>query len=136
MLVERWRDTVSTEDDPWRRIVALIDEFAGDADLREHCIRWTEFCVIAARRPELAAEVQRVYDLWRDHLTDAIDTGVQSGLFALKLPLPIAVQLLLTAIDGFELELAAAIAEVDGKRLRDVLLSAARFVLGLSNEHA
>ncbi len=136
VLVQRWRDTASTEDDPWRRIVALIDELADDVDLRAHCIRWTEFCVIAARRPQLAREVQRVYDLWRDDLTEAIEAGVQSGLFALKLPLPDTLDLLLTAVDGFELELAAGITDLDGRRLREVLLNTARLVLGLPSDHA
>jgi AcrR family transcriptional regulator len=135
-LVARWRDVVLTEDDPWRRIVALIDQLANDADLREHCIRWTEFSVIAARRPQLAAEVQRVYDVWQEALAQAIDAGVQSGLFTPKLSQPDAIDLLLSAVDGFELQVAAGITGVDQRRVRQVLLNTARLILGLPSEHA
>jgi AcrR family transcriptional regulator len=130
-LIEHWSSVVACKpNDPWSRIVALVDALVEDADLRRHCITWTQYCVVASREPALRAGVQRVGREWRQHLEAAIADGVQAGTFQPVLRIDEVLDVLLSQVDGCELMIASGMQPMDGPRLRHLFLSTAALLLG------
>jgi AcrR family transcriptional regulator len=130
-LISARAAATGADEDPWDRIVDLVDSLAEDPDLRRHCVTWTQYCVVASREPALQDGVGRIFDAWRRHLGDAIRTGVERGRFTPALPVEDALDVLLTQIDGCELGVAAGTGGIDGPRLRELVLRTAALVLGV-----
>jgi AcrR family transcriptional regulator len=118
-------------EDPWQRIVALVDSLADDPDLPRHCVTWTQYCVVASREPELREGVQRIYAAWRRHLGAAIREGVESGRFRPVMEVDDVLDLLLAQIDGFELSVAGGYDRMNAEHLRGLVLRSAGLMLGV-----
>ncbi len=133
-LCSYWDRLVAGEDDPWDRITSLISDFTGHPQLRDHCKTWVELCAAGGRRPELRPAVERIVTWWREALDSALRQGEESGQFRLLLPRPTTVDLLVAAVDGWELRLASEASPLTAAQMREAFLSSARVLLGLGLE--
>ena len=131
-LLDRWQAATADVDDPWQQIVVLVEQLATAPDVRRHCSLWTEFAVVAGRNQFMRPGFRSIYDNWRQLLTDAVLAGVSSGDFRPALPVDDVVTVLLTHMDGCELQIAAGIDAMDGETLRRLTLELADALLRTS----
>lgn len=122
--------------DPWQRIVNLVDSLARDPDLRRHCVIWTQYCVVASREPAMQRGVQRIQQAWRRHVERAVREGIASGLFDPVLDPETAIDMIVTQVDGCELAVAAGYRGSGPDRLRELVLGPAAALLGLDPARA
>ena len=128
-LLDRWQAATADVADPWEQIVVLVEQLADAPDVRRHCSLWTEFAVVAGRNEFMRPGFRSIYDNWRDLLTKAVANGVAAGEFTPVLPADDVVTVLLTHMDGCELQLAAGIDAMDAATLRRLSLELAETLL-------
>jgi AcrR family transcriptional regulator len=129
--LDAYGEMVGGDEDPWRRIVTLVEQVVLDPHLTENAAIWTEFAASAARHPSLRAPLRRTYDGWRALVFDAIADGVRLGVFRPRFAVDDVVDLVVTILDGAELAVNAEIGSMSGERMRALVLSAAGLALGL-----
>jgi AcrR family transcriptional regulator len=128
-LLDRWATATTDIEHPWDQIAALVNQLATAPDVRRHCSLWTEFAAAAGRHSYLRSGFAAIYDSWRQLLTQAVNTGVDQGLFSPVIPVDDVVTVLLTHMDGCELALAADIDVMDADRLQSLTLTLAADLL-------
>jgi len=133
-LLDRWRSATSDVDDPWDQIVVLVEQLAAAPDVRRHCSLWTEFAVVAGRNRFMRPGFRSIYDNWRNLLTRAVNAGVESSQFNPQMPTDDIVTVLLTHMDGCELQLAADIDVMSGNEIRRLTLALASGLLGRESQ--
>ncbi len=132
-LINRWREHAERESDPWAKIVGLIDELAGEQDLRSHSSTWLEFCSSASRHPKLRQPVLRVYASWRKILIEAVDEGVASGAFSPARASEDVADAINAAVDGLHVAMAVRLSGMTPERFRRLVLHVAGLLLGTSD---
>ena len=135
-LLDRWARVTDDRADPWQRITALVEQLAGDPDLRRHCQLWIEFSASGSRDPGLRSGVLRVYFAWRALFNETIEEGIRRGEFRPALDPGEVADVLVALVDGFELAIAAGTDTLDAERLRSLVLRTAALALGLPLERA
>jgi AcrR family transcriptional regulator len=132
-LLREWetlaRDRV---DDPWDRLLGLVDRLARSQLLAERATIWADFCASAARHPELQPHLRRVENEWRSVLAGAIRDGTARGEFRPQLPTDDVADLLVAQIDGALLAIAGEMGHMDGDRLHDLMVASAALLLDYS----
>jgi len=91
---------------PWARIASLVVSITSADDYLERCALWIEFAAAASRDGELRRMMTEAYGRWRVPLTEAVQAGVEDGIFRPVLSPSSVVDNLLALIDGYELALA------------------------------
>lgn len=128
-LLTRWRDEAGRDGDAWRRLLTLIDTLTGDADLDRRSTTWVEFCVSAARYPQLRRGVAQVYAAWRDLLRTLVADGSAHGAFDPALGPDRAADILSALVDGCDLATASRASALTPPAYRDLLVDAATALL-------
>lgn len=134
-LLESWSRIARAADDPWRRIEMLIEQLSESPALDRRAALWTELSANAARRPQLREPLRRVHDAWRSLVLDTIREGTRRGRFRPVVGEREAVDLLDATIDGALVAMAGDARHMDGRRLRELALTAAALALGLGAAH-
>jgi AcrR family transcriptional regulator len=134
-LLESWSRIARAADDPWRRIEMLIEQLSESPALDRRAAVWTEFSANAARRPQLREPLRRVHDAWRSLVLDAVREGTRWGRFRPVVGEREAVDLLHATIDGALVAMAGDARHMDGRRLRELALTAAALALGVGPAH-
>lgn len=107
--------THRSHDDPWQRIVSVLTELVSPAKPVKEARNWLDLCAAAAREPDLQPTVLEVQQRWIRLIENAIEDGIERGLFRPVLP-PIEVAAAINALgDGMVLNLALA-SPADGVR--------------------
>lgn len=122
--------TAGTAEDPWERIVGLVDDLSGREDLRGRSLLWVEFAAASSRVEEIRDAFALIYDAWRARLRAAVDLGIERGDFTPVVPVDDAVELILEQIDGCILAVASGLGRIDGPRMRELSLRLAAALLG------
>jgi AcrR family transcriptional regulator len=130
MLLEDWQRLYETERDPWRRIVGLIDHLSHSHEVASRAAIWADFVASASRRPELREPLARVYEMWRRLIGEAIDDGLERGIFELQLERDDVVDLVVAQLDGATVALAGFAAHMSPDRMREMALRGAAVLLG------
>ncbi len=133
-LIDRWRGRAQRESAPWEKIVGLIEELTGEADLPGHSAAWLEFCSSATRHPKLRPSVLRVYENWRQILMEAVQEGVASGAFHPVLPSDEIVDAIDAVVDGLHLATAVRLDGMSPERFRRLALHVAGLLLATSDD--
>lgn len=129
-LLARWRlRAESWPDDPWRRIVFLVDELTLGPDLKRHAATWTEFCSSAARHDELRGPVSEVFIGWRRLIVDAIEQARAMGLAEPEMEARDVADILNAVVDGFEMATAVDAGLVTAERFRALVIAVASSLL-------
>lgn len=133
IAVAEARRVASAVDDPWERLLALIDVILGGGeDWRAEWHVWLEFWAACARDEELRERTADVYGTWRALLTAAIDDGD----FARNAPTAEIVTALLAAIDGTALHGLLGIGDLDRAGARRAVRRLAASYLGVDGASA
>lgn len=105
-------------DDPWNRILAMIDRWVNIEDLIGHSSIWLHFAEAARRSKEMQELFHPIYWQWYEHAHRAVSLGVDNGTLAPVLDTHNAVQIFMTFFDGSEVEIATGITDDSRGRLR------------------
>lgn len=130
LLLDDWQRLYEAEPDAWRRIVGLIDHLSHSHELASRAAIWADFVASASRRPELRPPLARVYETWRRLIGEAIDDGVQRGVFEPRLDRDDVVDLMVAQLDGATIALAGSAAHMSPDRMREMALRGAAVLLG------
>jgi AcrR family transcriptional regulator len=129
-LLDSWSALSGSQDPPWQRIVALIEQLTRAEDVRSHCIIWTEFAAASARYDFLRSGFAKVYGTWQDLLRRALVDGVAAGDFSPVLPVDDVVSIVLAHLDGCEVAIASGIGVMTAERMHVLTLALCRKLLG------
>lgn len=129
-LLEDWANLYEAEQDPWQRIVGLVDHLAKSHESWQRAAIWADFVASASRRPELRDPLARVYAAWRRLVGEAVDDGVEQGVFNLQLDRDDVVDLVIAALDGATIALAGHVEHMSAKRMRELTLRGTAVLLG------
>ncbi len=128
--LEAWQSAAPDGGEPWSRIVALLYASLPDPLLWRSRI-WIEFCAMA-RDEELRSKLDRHYDAWRPPFREAIEAGIQLGVFHPVMPVADVVDLFIIFGDGASVGISLAAPGIDGEMLRRLLIETARVALGVA----
>ncbi|WP_262849613.1 TetR/AcrR family transcriptional regulator [Mumia quercus] len=128
-VVERVEGASRVDADPWERIRSLVLSITSPEDYLQRCTLWVEFAAAASRDPALRRLMNEAYGRWRVPLNDAVQAGVESGIFRPVLPPSSVVENLLALIDGYEVSLAIG-EKTDVARVAEEMTAVARTLLG------
>jgi AcrR family transcriptional regulator len=123
--IATWTRISNAQDDPWRRLLSLLDLISGELTSVEQCIIWTELCSCAARHEHLRPLVRTIYREWETLLAAAVRAGVERGVFQLRLPEADVTSALVAIIDGVEVAIASRSDCITTQRARDLVHSIA-----------
>jgi AcrR family transcriptional regulator len=127
--LEAWKAAAPKSGDPWSRVVALLYASLPDPLLWRSRI-WIEFCAMA-RDAELRGKLDRHYDAWRPPFREAIEEGIEAGVFRIVMPVADIVDLFIIFGDGASVGISLAAPGIDGEMLRRLLIETARVTLGV-----
>lgn len=105
-------------EDPWDRILAMIDRWVKIDDLTGHSSVWLHFAEAARRSTTIRELFHPIYWRWYEHVHRAVTLGVENGTMAPLLSTDNAVQIFMTFFDGNEVEIATGIIDDSRERLR------------------
>ncbi|MFI6232560.1 TetR/AcrR family transcriptional regulator [Micromonospora sp. NPDC050784] len=128
--VEALRAVSAGEDDPWRRLVALVDRSLHNSEQTRQVL--VEFWRSAMRDDELRDYSATVQERYRAPFLAAVREGAARGAFTLAHDAEAVTDLLLSALAGliiFRVQHAPTPAPVG---FRDVLLTQLRLMLGVN----
>ncbi|MFD1827064.1 MULTISPECIES: TetR/AcrR family transcriptional regulator [Mumia] len=115
--------------DPWERIRSLVLSITNPEDYLQRCSLWVEFAAAASRDVGLRTLMTEAYGRWRVPLNDAVQAGVDAGIFHPVLPPASVVENLLALIDGYEVALAIE-EKTDVDKVADEMTAVAGALLG------
>ncbi|MEI7743676.1 MAG: TetR family transcriptional regulator C-terminal domain-containing protein, partial [Chloroflexota bacterium] len=120
-----WLESVpANEDDPWKRLAALVAASLPEPALWRSRI-WIEFCAMA-RDDALRVKLERHYEAWRPPFREAIENGIAAGVFHPVMPVEDIVDLCIIVGDGAEVGISLGAPGIDADRVREVLLDTVR----------
>lgn len=118
-------DAVAGIDDPWDRLVALVDAHLPHADGRTEWLIWLQLWNEASVRPSLRALNDESYGRWVERVESIVGEGQDGGTFR-PIDAHDFVLRLLTMMDGLVIQVLMGSVEVDVAHLRELLLGFAR----------
>ena len=95
--VAEWANFASDIDDPTTKMLSLLEHAITD---RERCTVWLATTSVASRNEQFLPDVARIYDAWREKLTDVIESGTKEGIFDPAAPIDEVVDGIICVIDG------------------------------------
>lgn len=118
-------EAVAGLDDPWERLVALLDEHMPGGKGRKEWLIWLQLWNEAAVRPELRSLNETHYGRWIDFVESIVLDGQEQGTFR-RIDARDFVVRLLTMMDGMAIQVTTGSSEIRVEQLRDLLLGFAR----------
>jgi AcrR family transcriptional regulator len=122
-----WTSIGPGDADPWRRVETLIERAFSEPFLHRSRI-WIEFLSIAREEP-FRLRLVAFQDAWRRPFREAIDDGIERGVFQPLLPVDALVDQLIMGIDGAEVAMVLGSAGMGRERLLATHLATARALL-------
>jgi AcrR family transcriptional regulator len=127
--VREWAAAAERGEDPWERLVALLERALQEDEFKVRSTIWIEFCAAASRDEEIRAVMAELYDQWRAPLKEAIAEGIAAGMFDPAVPVDHVVDILAAQIDGVEVAGMIAPHGMTVPHLRELVLETARMAL-------
>ncbi|CAN5431446.1 hypothetical protein BH10ACT10_BH10ACT10_04410 [soil metagenome] len=124
---EEWSSLVQGVTDPVARTRLLLDGSLSDA---ARCRAWMETCSAATRHAELLPMIARIYQAWREALGDALQAGIDEGVFAPVVPLDQVLDTIMAMIDGLMVAVGMQVYEVEPPYFARILTATAEGLLG------
>lgn len=121
----RSEEALAGADDPWERLVALLDAHMPDRERRREWVIWLQLWNEAAVGPRLRELNDEHYGRWLDLVEGIVREGQAGGIFRDIDSRAFAVRLL-TMMDGLVIQVTAGSSEIDLTLLRELLLGFAR----------
>jgi AcrR family transcriptional regulator len=116
---------------PWDRVQALLAHFFGRSDIHERASIWLAYCEAGSRNADMAATINDIIiEEWRRPMRKAISDGVTSCDFTVRVDVEDVVDILMTLIDGSELNFALGNPHCPPERMEKLLLTVAAAALG------
>jgi AcrR family transcriptional regulator len=112
-------------DDPWERLVALLEAHMPRADLIKEWLIWLQLWNEASVRPELRSLNETHYGRWIDFVESIVLDGQERGTFR-RLDAREFVMRLLAMMDGMAIQVTMGSSEFNVERVRNLLLGFAR----------
>jgi AcrR family transcriptional regulator len=131
-LLNDWAAAQAVESGPWERLDVLVSQLASREDLRTHSLVWVQFAIAASRQPSMYEGFRDIYDKWYGLVQLALEDGVAAGIFRPILPVQDVVEMILSHIDGCELNIASGAEAMTGERMRALTLRLAAALLNYS----
>jgi AcrR family transcriptional regulator len=128
-LLQEWGVLLASDPPPWERLDALVSQLALRDGLRTHCMVWVEFATASARIPAMREGFRAIYDKWYALVRETVEDGTNAGIFTPVASVPDVVELLLSHIDGCELNIASDPDGMTGPRMRELTLRLAATLL-------
>jgi AcrR family transcriptional regulator len=128
-LLQEWGVLLASNPPPWERLDALVSQLALRDGLRTHCMVWVEFATASARIPSMREGFRSIYDKWYALVRETVEDGTKAGIFTPVTSVPDVVELLLSHIDGCELNIASDPDGMTGPRMRELTLRLAATLL-------
>lgn len=127
----RWLELTHGIDEPWERLLALLDNVLGMSRNVDGDQLWLQLIAVAQRDPELQEILQAQQDRWAMTFRTVVEEGMASGRLSSDLTAAEAGLALLALTDGFylarnvgnrppELESVSHIAETVARRVIQV----------------
>lgn len=124
---EEWSSLVHGVVDPVERTRLLLEGSLSD---RTRCRAWMETCAAATRHPELVPMIARIYQAWREALGDAVQAGIDQGLFTPALPFDQVLDTVMAMIDGLMVAVGMQVYEVEPPYFARILADTTERLLG------
>jgi AcrR family transcriptional regulator len=121
----RSEEALTGLEDPWDRLVALLDAHMPDRERRREWVIWLQLWNEAAVGTRLRQLNDEHYGRWLDLVEGIVRDGQASGAFR-DIDSRAFVVRLLTMMDGLVIQVTVGSSEVDLKLLRELLLGFAR----------
>lgn len=115
----------------WETLQASLQAVPRIGDLRRRSQVWLELIAASSRNGYLRDSADAVFDTWRAHFRTLIETGIDDGSFSPHTEVDLIVDILIAAIDGFDMAVAAGRSDVRSERIADSLELTARSLLGV-----
>lgn len=115
----------------WERLRTSLQAVPRIGDLRRRSQVWLELIVASPRNDYLRDSADTVFDTWRAHFRTLIETGVEDGSFRPQAEVDLIVDILIAAIDGFDIAVAAGRNGATPERIADSLELTAGSLLGV-----
>lgn len=116
---------LATLDDPWERLVALLEAHMPRADLVKEWLIWLQLWNEASVRPELRSLNETHYGRWIDLVESIVLDGQERGTFR-QIDAREFVMRLLAMMDGMAIQVTMGSSEFDVERVRTLLMGFAR----------
>jgi AcrR family transcriptional regulator len=121
----RSEEALAGIEDPWERLVALVDAHLPRGDVRKEWGIWLQLWSEASVRPRLRALNEDFYGRWVELVEAIVRDGQEQGLFR-EIDARDFVVRLLTMMDGLVIQRTMDSPEASVSRLRELLLGFAR----------
>lgn len=128
-LVEQAEVELAGIDDPWERLIRLIELSASNGRGDAGWILWFHVWADAASDDAAAAVHNELDGRWRQILADVLAFGRERGAFRFD-DLEIAAQLISATIDGLSVQLTVGARGLDRERTLELCLLACAALLG------
>ena len=131
--LQRLRDAIAGETDPWRRIELFIRMGISidDDRRREAWLLWMQYWRAAARDPELHEESAATTRGWRTLIKRAVEDGVLMGHFAIAGSADEAAASVVALVDGLSLQVFVGDRQMSSARATRAAVRSARRILGV-----
>lgn len=116
----------------WERLQSCLRAVPTIGDLRRRSQVWIELVAASARRDYLQASVEAVFTTWSAAFRGLIDIGIEDGSFRPQADVDLLVDILIAAIDGFDVAVAAGRESATPERIAASLELTAQRLLGVS----
>jgi AcrR family transcriptional regulator len=125
--VAEWATFAFEMDDPVAKLVSLLDHAVTD---RERCTVWLATTSVASRNEQFIPDVSRIYDAWREKLSEVIESGCGTGVFRLTAPIDEVCDGIICVIDGLMIAVAIDLAGYTHDRNARILRHIAGSLVG------
>lgn len=115
----------------WERLQSSLRAVPRIGNLRRRSQVWLELIAASSRNAYLRDSADDVFDTWRAHFQALIETGLDNGSFRAQIDVDLIVDILIAAIDGFDMAVAAGRSDVTSERIADSLELTAANLLGV-----
>jgi AcrR family transcriptional regulator len=121
--LRRWHAAAESTDDPWDRLVAIVDS-AIDASYRERWAVWLDYWTVSQRDARMRRDSADLHAAWMAPVVRAIDEGTAAGGFRPLGPAEDVADRLIALMDGLALQLLLDVPNTTPERTRELLLAA------------
>lgn len=130
-----WRHVTTTEEDPLRRLFALLRmQVGGWLPFRRRWAFWIEFWSATHRQPELSDDAPRIYASWQEPFESCLHEGANAGAFRLKHPVSTIAMHLMALTDGLAVRVLVDDHKINEDGMFEMLIDTACAELDISGE--
>lgn len=131
--LDRLRDEIDHEHDPWSRIECFIrlGISIDDEKRRDAWLLWMQYWRAALRDEQLREEAAATARGWRTLVRRAVDDGLAAGDFAIAGTSEEAAASLVALVDGLSLQVLVGDRRMRSARATSAAIGSARRILGM-----